>query len=152
MDMPVPPAEEPQPGPPSQPLAGMCVMCIDDDEDALASLGALLEHDGARTERMLSGHAALQALTTRGVADWPDVLVCDIALGAEDGHTVVRNIRAMEAQRQVPLNQRLPAVALTGMAQPEDRLRALAAGFQRHLAKPVAPRALEQALRQLVHA
>jgi ATP-binding cassette subfamily B protein len=49
---------------------------------------------------------------------------------------------------------RLPAVALTGMAQPEDRLRALAAGFQRHLAKPVAPQELVRVLRQLarVHA
>jgi ATP-binding cassette subfamily B protein len=129
-------------------------MCVDDDEDALASLGELLEHDGATTERVNSGHGTLQLLEQRDVADWPDVLVCDISLGAEDGHAVVRSIRALEARRSVPLGQRLPAIALTGMAQPEDRLRALAAGFQRHLAKPVAPDELVRVLRQLarVHA
>ncbi|MCE4553129.1 ATP-binding cassette domain-containing protein [Roseateles cellulosilyticus] len=137
-----------------RPLAGLNVLCVDDDEDALASLGSLLEMDGARTERATSGRQALERLASRDVADWPDMLVCDIALGAEDGHAVVRSVRAMEARRDVPVGQRLPAVALTGMAQPEDRLRALAAGFQRHLAKPVRPEELVRTLRQLarVHA
>ncbi|WP_162245925.1 MULTISPECIES: ATP-binding cassette domain-containing protein [unclassified Roseateles] len=137
-----------------RPLAGLTVLCVDDDEDALASLGSLLELDGAHTERVTSGQAALSLLAGRPVDDWPDVLLCDIALGAEDGHAVVRSVRAMEARREVPLNQRLPAIALTGLAQPEDRIRALAAGFQRHLAKPVAPDQLVRALRQLsrVHA
>ncbi len=136
----------------TQPLAGLDVMCVDDDEDALSSLGELLEHDGAHTERCGSGREALERLATRDVAEWPDLLVCDIALGAEDGHAVVRSVRAMEARRNVPLGQRLPAIALTGMAQPEDRLRALAAGFQRHLAKPVPPQELVRALRQLARA
>ncbi|ALV06501.1 ATP-binding cassette domain-containing protein [Roseateles depolymerans] len=136
------------------PLSGLHVMCVDDDEDALSSLGHLLEHDGARTERISSGHEALSRLHARATVDWPDVLVCDIALGPEDGHAVVRSIRTLEAQREVPLDQRLPAVALTGLAQPEDRLRALVAGFQRHLAKPVNPDELVRALHQLarVHA
>jgi ATP-binding cassette, subfamily B, bacterial len=136
------------------PLAGLHVMCVDDDEDALASLGALLEMDGARTERLTSGHETLAALQHRELMDWPDVLVCDIALGPEDGHAVVRSIRTLEARLGVPVGERLPAVALTGMAQPEDRLRALAAGFQRHLVKPVPPQELVRALRQLarVHA
>jgi ATP-binding cassette subfamily B protein len=132
-----------------RPLAGLTVLCVDDDEDALSSLIGLLELDGARTERATSGREALQTLAMRDPADWPDLLVCDIALGAEDGHAVVRAVRAMEARRQVPLAERLPAIALTGMAQPDDRLRALAAGFQRHLAKPVRPDELVRALRQL---
>lgn len=138
----------------SHPLSGLNVMCVDDDEDALGSLGHLLEHDGARTERISSGHEALARLNARATVDWPDVLVCDIALGPEDGHAVVRSIRTLEAQREVPLDQRMPAVALTGLAQPEDRLRALVAGFQRHMAKPVNPDELVRALRQLarVHA
>jgi ATP-binding cassette subfamily B protein len=131
------------------PLRGLRLLCVDDDEDALTSLVDLLVHDGAEVEAVASGREALERLAERPQAQWPDVLVCDIALGAEDGHAVVRSIRALEARRAVPLGQRLPAVALTGMAQPEDRLRALAAGFQRHLAKPVAPAALVQALRQL---
>ncbi|MGQ3052043.1 MAG: ATP-binding cassette domain-containing protein [Roseateles sp.] len=132
-----------------RPLAGLTVLCVDDDEDALASLGNLLELDGAHTERATSGQAVLSLLAGRPLDDWPDVLLCDIALGAEDGHAVLRSVRAMEARREVPVSQRLPAIALTGLAQPEDRIRALAAGFQRHLAKPVAPDQLVRALRQL---
>jgi ATP-binding cassette, subfamily B, bacterial len=143
------PQPQPAEAPGAHPLQGIHVMCVDDDEDALASLGELLEYDGAVTERIGSGHETLQQLQQREVADWPDVLICDISLGAEDGHAVVRSIRGLEARRGVPLGQRLPAIALTGMAQPEDRLRALAAGFQRHMAKPVAPDELVRALRQL---
>lgn len=135
-----------------QPLAGMNVMCVDDDEDALESLGQLLEHDGARTERVSTGHEALRRLAERASDDWPDALVCDIALGPEDGHAVVRGVRGMEARRDVPLGRRLPAIALTGLSQPEDRLRALVAGFQRHLAKPVVPQELVRALHDLAQA
>jgi ATP-binding cassette, subfamily B, bacterial len=55
---------------------------------------------------------------------------------------VMRELRALEAQRNVPLERRMPAVALTGFAHAEDRTRALIAGFQVHLAKPVDPREL----------
>ena len=133
-------------------LQGVRVLCVDDDEDALASLAALLAQDGAQPECVLSGRQAMELLLTRDAADWPDVLVCDIALGAEDGHAVMRAVRALEARRGMPLGQRLPAVALTGLAQPEDRLRALAAGFQRHLAKPVSPEQLMRALTELTGA
>ncbi|MBB2488009.1 ATP-binding cassette domain-containing protein [Mitsuaria sp. WAJ17] len=133
-------------------LRGMRLMCIDDDEDALASLAALLEGEGAQVEAVGSGPEALQRLNARDSAHWPDALICDIVLGQEDGHAVARSIRSLEAQRDTPLARRLPAVALTGMAQPEDRLRALAAGFQRHLAKPVMPQELLRVLRQLVRA
>ena len=131
-------------------LRGMRLLCIDDDEDALASLAALLEGEGAQVEAVGSGQEALQRLAARDSAHWPDALICDIVLGQEDGHAVARGIRGLEAQRNTPLPARLPAVALTGMAQPEDRLRALAAGFQRHLAKPVMPQELVRVLRQLV--
>ncbi|WP_343628259.1 ATP-binding cassette domain-containing protein [Roseateles sp.] len=136
----------------AHPLAGLHVMCVDDDEDALESLGQLLELDGALTERVDSGHEALRRLTARPPEAWPDALVCDIALGPEDGHAVVRGVRALEARREVPLGRRLPAIALTGLAQPEDRLRALVAGFQRHMAKPVVPEELVRALHDLAHA
>lgn len=131
-------------------LGGMRLLCVDDDEDALASLAALLEAEGAQVEAVSSGREALQRLSARDSAHWPDALLCDIVLGQEDGHAVARSIRSLEALRETPLSQRLPAVALTGMAQPEDRLRALAAGFQRHLAKPVMPQELVRVLRQLV--
>ena len=134
------------------PLAGLQVMCVDDDEDALDSLSQLLELEGARTERIGSGHEALRRLNEREAHAWPQALVCDIALGPEDGHAVVRGIRVLEARREVPLGQRLPAIALTGMARPEDRLRALVAGFQRHMAKPVMPQELIRALHDMAMA
>ncbi|MCH7344773.1 ATP-binding cassette domain-containing protein [Pelomonas sp. CA6] len=144
-----PTAEEPPTALPPQPLLGLHLLCVDDDEDALQSLALLLQQDGARVQGLGSGHEALAWLRAAAAEDWPDVLVCDIALGDEDGYAVLRSIRQLEAQRAVPLAQRLPALALTGMAQPEDRLRALLAGFQLHLAKPVPPQALVRALRQL---
>jgi ATP-binding cassette, subfamily B, bacterial len=67
------------------------------------------------------------------------VVVCDVALGEEDGYAIVRRIRQLEAQRGMPLEQRVPAIALTGHAQTGDRVRALMAGFQVHLAKPAKP-------------
>jgi ATP-binding cassette subfamily B protein len=77
------------------------------------------------------------------------VLICDIALGNEDGHEVMREIRQIEQQRGVPLDGRMPAIALTGLAQPGDRMRSLMAGFQVHLAKPVDPQELVSALMTL---
>jgi ATP-binding cassette subfamily B protein len=70
-------------------------------------------------------------------AEWPALLLCDIALGDMDGLTVVRRVRAIEPERGLPVERRLPAIALTGLAQPGDRLRTLLAGFQAHLVKPV---------------
>lgn len=76
--------------------------------------------------------------------------MCDISLGdQEDGHQVVRRVRQLEAQRGVPLDCRMPAIALTGHAQPDDRLTALMAGFQLHLAKPVDGSVLTRALAAL---
>jgi ATP-binding cassette, subfamily B, bacterial len=65
--------------------------------------------------------------------------VCDIGLPDMDGYALLRDVRALEAERDTPLADRIPAIALTGYAHAEDRTRALLAGFQIHLAKPVAP-------------
>jgi ATP-binding cassette subfamily B protein len=70
---------------------------------------------------------------------WPDLLICDIGLPEEDGYRLLKRVRALEAQRRVPLGERMAAIALTGYAQPEDRMQALVAGFQAHLAKPAQP-------------
>jgi len=60
-------------------------------------------------------------------------------LGNEDGHQVVRRIRQLEDERQVPLDNRVPAIALSGLSEPADRVRSLMSGFQSHLVKPVQP-------------
>ncbi|HWL29482.1 MAG TPA: ATP-binding cassette domain-containing protein, partial [Burkholderiaceae bacterium] len=123
-------------------LQGMRIFIADDQEEARELLAAVLEDRGAKTELFSSGGAVLQALRERSPPDWPDVLVCDISLGEPDGYEVIGEIRRMEAQRSSSLAQRLPAIALSGYAEREDRLRALLAGFQVHVGKPVDPREL----------
>jgi ATP-binding cassette subfamily B protein len=65
-------------------------------------------------------------------------MICDIGLPGEDGYRLLKRVRALEAERRVPLARRMAAIALTGYAEPEDRVQALVAGFQAHLAKPAA--------------
>jgi len=131
-------------------LAGLRLLCIDDQVDARESLQALLGLEGAEVQAFASGREALAWLEALPAGQWPDGLLCDIALGDEDGHDVVRALRALEQQRGAP--ERLPAIALSGLALPEDRARALAAGFQLHLAKPVDPGELVASIRALVPA
>jgi ATP-binding cassette subfamily B protein len=123
-------------------LEGMRVFIADDQQEARELLAAVLEDRGAQTELFASGNAVLQALRERPAGDWPDVLVCDISLGEPDGYQVIGEIRRMEAERSSSLAQRLPAIAVSGYAEREDRLRALLAGFQVHVGKPVDPREL----------
>ncbi len=65
----------------------------------------------------------------------PDVLISDIEMPEQDGYTLVRQLRLLEDD----LGQRIPAVALTAHARTEDRMQALAAGFDTHVCKPVEP-------------
>ncbi|WP_051361711.1 ATP-binding cassette domain-containing protein [Solimonas soli] len=123
-------------------LDGLRVMAIDDEDDAREALGAVLESRGARVQTARSGHAAIEQLARLPSDAWPEVLICDIALGDESGYDVLRQLRALEGARDVALERRLPAVALTGYAGADDRMRALMAGFQIHLAKPVDPEEL----------
>ncbi|HET9652193.1 MAG TPA: ATP-binding cassette domain-containing protein, partial [Usitatibacter sp.] len=118
------------------------LVVVDDHEDAREILATVLASRGAAVRAFASGTEVLQHLRTAAASDWPDLLVCDIGLPDIDGYAVLREVRAIEAQRHTPLEARIPAIALTGYAQPEDRTRALLAGFQIHLVKPVEPREL----------
>jgi len=120
-------------------LAGIRVMVIDDQADVLEQIGAVLETYQAQVLPMNSGKAALEYLDRTPSEQWPDVLLCDLSLGEEDGHQVLQEIRSMESRRSTALPDLMPAVALTGRTQPMDRMRALLAGFQVHLGKPVEP-------------
>ncbi|HEY0877959.1 MAG TPA: ATP-binding cassette domain-containing protein [Zeimonas sp.] len=133
-----------------QRLAGLRILAIDDVADAREMLQMALEHEGAQVVTFARGADALAWLSTLAPERWPDILVCDIALGDEDGHDVVRDLRHMEARLHVGLERRMPAIALTGLAKSEDRLRALMAGFQVHLAKPVKINELVATIRRLV--
>jgi ATP-binding cassette subfamily B protein len=133
-------------------FAQRSIFVVDDHEDAREVLAMLLEERDARVEAFDSGHALLARLASLPVARWPDLLICDIGLPDEDGYAVLRHVRGLEAERSVRLVERMPAIALTGHAEAEDRTRALMAGFQIHLAKPVAPGELIAAIDSLLKA
>jgi ATP-binding cassette subfamily B protein len=133
-------------------LAQRTIFLVDDHEDAREVLSIVIEERDARVEAFASGGALLSRLAALDASQWPDILICDIGLPDQDGYTVLRNVRMLEEQRGVPLARRIPAIALTGHAEAEDRTRALMAGFQIHLAKPVAPDELLAAIESLLKA
>ena len=114
--------------PPS--LAGLRVLAVDDDPDTLDVVAKLLSLRGAEVVPAASAAEALRALERFE----PDVLVSDIGMPERDGYDLIRDIRGLGHSPA-----QLPAVAVTAYSTPEDRRRALAAGFQIHLAKPVDP-------------
>jgi PAS domain S-box-containing protein len=114
-------------------LDGVRVLLVDDQEEARFLLANTLNSWGAVVTMAASGPEARARLAESSF----DVLVCDIAMPGEDGYEVIGQIRRSERQRRVPPAQRLPAIALTAMARAEDRLQALSAGFQMHVAKPI---------------
>jgi signal transduction histidine kinase/CheY-like chemotaxis protein len=138
-----PGASEPA-GPPAggdgSPLAGLRVLAVEDDEATLDALTELLTLQGADVAGAPSVDRALETLPRFR----PDVLVSDIGMPERDGYELIREIRA-----QGHGAAELPAVAVTAFAGPEDRRRALAAGFQVHLAKPVDPRELTHVIASL---
>jgi CheY-like chemotaxis protein len=105
------------------------VLCIDDDDDARDLVRRVLGACGAAVRTAGSSREGLAAVDQ----DRPDVIVCDIGMPVEDGYHFVRELRA----RPADAGGRTPAVALTAFARPDDRTRAVLAGFQVHLAKPV---------------
>ncbi|HEX8499910.1 MAG TPA: PAS domain S-box protein [Pyrinomonadaceae bacterium] len=119
-------------------LAGLSVLVVDDEPDALHLLKAVLEMRGARVTAVGSAEEAWRALE----AAWPDLLLCDIGMPGEDGYQLIRRVRAHGSGR----GRSLPSVALTAYAGEADRDRALEAGYQLHVAKPVDPAALVEAI------
>lgn len=137
--------------PPPDALAGVHVLIVDDQEDAREMLQLLLEAYGASVTAYGAAKPALAALRAAPGNSWPDVLVSDIALGDdEDGYALLRAVRMLESERDMPLDARLPAVALSGYDRPEDRTRALLAGFQLHLAKPTERGELVTAIQSVI--
>jgi CheY-like chemotaxis protein len=115
-------------------LDGLCVLVVDDDRDTLAWTMKALAECGARVVTATCAREALDAVTR----DNPDVLVSDIRLPDTDGYALLQQVRALEPA----LGHAVPAVALTAYPRVEDRARALQAGYQMHVPKPVEPREL----------
>jgi ATP-binding cassette subfamily B protein len=120
-------------------LVGVRALIVDDQDEARELLATVLEDRGAEVAAVGSGREALAWLKARLESEPPDVFICDIGMPEEDGYAVIRKVRALETSRGIHLRRRIPAIALTAFAQPEDRLRTLQAGFQIHVAKPVEP-------------
>jgi len=121
-------------GAPLLALSGLHALLVEDDPDGCELMEMMLRRFGARVTAVSTFQAALAALH----AEEPDVLVSDIGLPDGDGFSLLKQAR--EA------NRNLPAVAVTAYASRQDVARALAAGFQAHVAKPVEPAQLSAAV------
>jgi CheY-like chemotaxis protein len=109
-------------------IEGVRVLVVDDDPDTRELLTDVLGTLGAKVTAVDSAQHALEWLVAQGA----DVIVSDIAMPDEDGLSFIRRVRALPE----PLGQ-VPAIALTAFARADDRARAIDAGYQLHLAKPV---------------
>jgi len=114
-------------------LNGLRVMIVDDELDARDVITAMLEHCGAEVIAACSTAEAVDVLAGAANGSRPDVLVSDIGMPGEDGIDLITKVRALGPER----GGNIPAIALTAYARAEDRARVLAAGYQRHIAKPV---------------
>ena len=115
-------------------LAGIYVLLVDDEADAREMLSEVLRRHQARVTAVASARDALVELDRA----LPDVLISDIAMPEDDGYALIRKVRG----RTVEQGGQVPALALTAYAREEDRVRALAAGYQVHVPKPVEPQEL----------
>ena len=120
-------------------LRNATIALVEDQDDARELLASLLLTRGATVQENSTGMQALDWFNAHPHSQWPDLLICDIGLPDIDGYSVVNRVRSIEARQGVALADRMPALALTGFAHPQDRTRALLAGFQMHLGKPVDP-------------
>jgi len=123
-------------------LSGLRVVVVDDDADTRHLLAVTLKEAGAQPEVFATAAQGLLGVRQSP----PDLLLSDIAMPGEDGHDLIRQVRAIpEAWAQ-----RLPAIALTAFASKEDSTRAREAGFHMHLSKPTDPAVLVRAIASLV--
>jgi CheY-like chemotaxis protein len=123
-------------------LHGVRVLLVDDEPDAREMMAAVLETSGATVASAASATDALETLTGRDF----DVVLADIAMPGQDGYQLIQSIRESSDARLA----HMPAAAVTACASDDERDRALAAGFQAHLAKPIRPAQLTQAVAALV--
>ena len=110
-------------------IKGIRILIVDDERDAREMLKAGLERFGAVVSVVASAREALDIL----ILGIPDVLVSDIGMPVQDGYDLIRTIRGLPAE----MGRDVPAIALTGYVRVEERMRALSAGYQMFVPKPV---------------
>lgn len=114
---------------------------MDDELDGRELIACVLEQFGANVYQADAPGAALQVISEHT----PDVIISDIAMPGEDGYSLMRRVRTLRGEE--PRN--IPAIALTAFTRREDRARALGAGFDLHIGKPLDPVLLVNAVREL---
>ncbi|HET6893578.1 MAG TPA: PAS domain S-box protein [Pyrinomonadaceae bacterium] len=123
-------------------LEGMRVLLVEDDDDSRRLLAMMLKRHGAEVISTASAPEALNSFADT----FPDIVISDIGIPDQDGYQLINKVRALPAER----GGQTPAIALTGYATNRDRERALSAGYQLHIAKPVEPADLVSAIVSLV--
>ena len=118
----------------SCPRTELTVLVVDDDADTRDIASHFLEGVGARVVTAATADEGLRLLRV----ERPDVLVADIGMPGTDGYAFIRAVRALPHDGGC----QTPAVALTALVRDEDRRRAIEAGYQSHLAKPITREAL----------
>jgi signal transduction histidine kinase/DNA-binding response OmpR family regulator len=122
-------------------LEGLRIVVVDDEADARELVRAILTRCGGEVNCCESAAEAMKA-----IREWkPDLLVSDIGMPNEDGYSLIKKVRKLRSKRS-----KLPAVALTAYATKEDKARALATGFQMHVAKPIEPETLVMSIASTV--
>jgi CheY-like chemotaxis protein len=124
-------------------LGGLRVLVVDDEADVRDLLAIRLRQYGADVITASSAQAAIEALAQEGIR--PDLIVSDIAMPGEDGYSLMRRVRALDPEQ----GGRIPAIAVTSYSRTEDRVQAMAAGFQMHFSKPVKASELAHAITSL---
>jgi PAS domain S-box-containing protein len=124
---------------PSEELTGIKILVVDDDADSLEVVKRVLRSRHAEVATAESVDSAVQLFTSFR----PHVILSDIGMPTQDGYELIRRIRSL------PGGSNIPAAALTALARSEDRMRAMRAGFQTHLPKPVTPAELVVVVRSL---
>lgn len=125
------------------PLSGKRLVIVEDDDDAREILELVLREAQVDLRSFSRSADAFEYLAQASPHEQPDALISDIAMPDEDGYAFMRRVREMETAQGRP---RLLALALTAFARAEDRLRALQAGFDNHLAKPIDSRTVLRTL------
>ena len=121
-----------QPSPNAAPAAaGLTVLLVDDEEDAREALQLILQQNGMIVATATSAQQAFELVETLQ----PDILLSDIGMPGEDGLSLIRRVRMLPPGR----GSQIPAAALSAYAAAEDRRKAILAGFQHHVPKPVDP-------------
>lgn len=130
-------------------LAGVSILLVDDDTDNRDLLTFVLQDSQAQVTAVASAHEALDVLSQQQ----PDVLISDIGLPDMDGYTLIGQVNQLQEQENIaraPEGKTLKTIALTAFASEEDQQRAIAAGFQHYLAKPIDPLEVVATIARLV--